>query len=620
MNHHRVFSFIVIFLLLIGSAHAVEVPLNQRLAQTNRAIAAANAQWRAGDSFITQMPMDDFVVMLGVDPQAPKRQAAPWMPETSIKDVPALFDWRDVEGRNFVTPVKYQGRCGSCVAFGCVAAIESGIMVRDDNSYLNIDLSEQHAFNCCYFSGCDFGSNASFLLGSIMGVGVVDESCFPYMSGGTGYDYECGDACSDWNSRAFKIEDYNSIWGGVDMIKQAMLQHGPITATFSVYEDFKYYIDGVYEHVFGPLLGGHQVLLVGWQDENQCWIVKNSWSESFGEDGYFRIKWNSSGISLDCTIVDVGDDPYLPGELPGGNCVELANHLYGTCGYGYEMDGQTLSAEAFLNQCNVGNIPQCVHSCHEQHASCNELAGCVGFCADQWCSMVFDYLYDTCELAVELEPGNPMPKAEAVALCNEVGYNSNAMKCILECVPQTDNCTQLDACMGECDLCLFPTVDFTADVVTAETAPLTVTFTTSVTIPDDCGPNVWHWDFGDGASTYDNSEVVQHTYQAEGTYSVELRVTNASGPGIKFAEELIYIGSPPVDDDTVDDDVVDDDIVDDDIVDDDIVDDDIVDDDAVDDDATDGDDDDDATDDDDNDVSPGDDDDDNDSDSGGCCG
>ncbi len=234
MSWQRLWLIAVIIGLLAGTASAVDLPTSQRISLTNKAIAAANANWRAGDSFIAQMPMDDFVTMLGVDLSLPQRQAAPWMPDKFVKDVPASFDWRNADGKNFVTPVKYQGRCGSCVAFGCVGAIESGIMIRDDNPVLNIDLSEQHAFNCSYFAGCDFGSNASTLLSSVMDAGVVDEECFPYMSGGTGFDYDCGDACADWNTRAFKIADYNSIWGGVEMIKQAMLQYGPIPAAFNV--------------------------------------------------------------------------------------------------------------------------------------------------------------------------------------------------------------------------------------------------------------------------------------------------------------------------------------------------------------------------------------------------
>jgi len=161
----------------------------------------------------------------------------------------------------------------------------------------------------------------------------------------------------------------------------------------------------------------------------------------------------------------------------------------------------------------------------------------------------------------------------------------------------SDARAELAACMAECPLCPFPTVDFTADVTTAETAPLAVTFTRQVSYPADCGRTVSHWDFGDGSSSYSPNDVIKHVYQQEGVYSVELRVTNGAGPGIAFKQDYIILGEQP-DDDTADDDAADDD-----------------DDDQADDDAADDDNDDQA---DDDQAAPGDDDDDD--DSGGGCG
>src|SRR5208337_3734072 len=43
---------------------------------------------------------------------------------------PDTYDWRNVGGRNFITPVRDQGNCGSCVSFGCVAAVEAACLIR----------------------------------------------------------------------------------------------------------------------------------------------------------------------------------------------------------------------------------------------------------------------------------------------------------------------------------------------------------------------------------------------------------------------------------------------------------------------------------------------------------
>jgi C1A family cysteine protease len=59
-----------------------------------------------------------------------------------------------------------------------------------------------------------------------------------------------------------------------------------------VYEDFKHYKSGVYSYVSGKKLGGHAILLVGYDDKEQCFIVKNSWGPDWGENGFFRIAYS----------------------------------------------------------------------------------------------------------------------------------------------------------------------------------------------------------------------------------------------------------------------------------------------------------------------------------------
>jgi hypothetical protein len=80
-------------------------------------------------------------------------------------------------------------------------------------------------------------------------------------------------------------------------MKQALIDHGPLIICISVWEDFMWYLRGVYHHRWGPRVGGHVVTIVGYNDSQQCWIVKNSWGTKWGEDGWFRMSYDADMIA-----------------------------------------------------------------------------------------------------------------------------------------------------------------------------------------------------------------------------------------------------------------------------------------------------------------------------------
>ena len=82
-----------------------------------------------------------------------------------------------------------------------------------------------------------------------------------------------------------------------------MVTKGPVTAAFTVYEDFVNYKSGVYKHVTGSALGGHAVKIIGYGIDH--WIVVNSWNETWGDEGTFRIAFGECGIDSQCHAGDV---------------------------------------------------------------------------------------------------------------------------------------------------------------------------------------------------------------------------------------------------------------------------------------------------------------------------
>jgi hypothetical protein len=77
----------------------------------------------------------------------------------------------------------------------------------------------------------------------------------------------------------------------VAALKNALLTYGPLVTTMNVYSDFYSYARGVYSYVSGSYQGGHAVAIIGYDDTNQCFIVKNSWGTEWGELGFFRIDY-----------------------------------------------------------------------------------------------------------------------------------------------------------------------------------------------------------------------------------------------------------------------------------------------------------------------------------------
>jgi C1A family cysteine protease len=209
-----------------------------------------------------------------------------------------------VGGKNFITPIKNQGGCGSCVAFGVAATAEGTLRRQRNDPNLNVDYSEAHLFYCYARDEgrrCNNGWWPSRALNALRDKGVVDEACFPYTAG----DQVCK-LCSNWQSRLTKITGWHSITSTAQM-KEWLSTKGPLVACYTVYQDFYNYHGGIYRHVSGGVVGGHCVSCVGYNDAQKYWIMKNSWGPGFGENGYFRIAYGECGIDSSMDAIEGGD-------------------------------------------------------------------------------------------------------------------------------------------------------------------------------------------------------------------------------------------------------------------------------------------------------------------------
>ena len=268
--------------------------------EINDAIHVKGAKWIAKENPISMLPLKERIKRLGAMEELNTGAAADESPSGAVT-LPSAFDWRNYNGGNYVSPVRDQGSCGSCWAFSTTAALESKALITFGWPNTNLDLSEQIVVSCTDSlapsgdarpNDCESGGYASTASDFLKYTGTSLESCYYY----TALDGTCSSACSNWQGNVYKFTSWSSVVSGgtadANAIKNAVYTSGPVVAWFKVYNDFYSYHSGVYSYTSGSYLGNHFVLVVGWDDSHNAFIVKNSWSASWGESGYFRISYS----------------------------------------------------------------------------------------------------------------------------------------------------------------------------------------------------------------------------------------------------------------------------------------------------------------------------------------
>ena len=279
------------------------------LQQLSAELKKAGAPWEmdAGTE-MAQLTESERRVRLGVTPPAGETSleeaiqldanrkaptAAEVMAESAAAGTPTTFDLRDVSGKDYSTPVRNQGACGSCVAFGSVAVMESTLKFSRKDANLAVDLSEAQMFYCHAAEegrNCGNGWWPDKAFEKAKTKGVTFENYFPYTSGNQGCSLQSG-----WQQERATSLGHTKLGSRAD-IKKWISTRGSVTGCFIVYQDFFSYRSGVYKHVSGSSVGGHCVEIIGYDDVLQCWICKNSWGTNWGEGGYFRIGYGEAQI------------------------------------------------------------------------------------------------------------------------------------------------------------------------------------------------------------------------------------------------------------------------------------------------------------------------------------
>lgn len=286
--------------------------VKQQIKEVQAAIEKTGAKWTAGETSVSSTPEDwKYLVGLNFEPV----DAEP-IELVAAAELPPALDWREANG-NFVTGPKNQKKCGSCWAFSMTGALESYTLLKNNTPGRDLDLSEQVMLSCSGAGSCSGGRLSA---GFLQRTGLPEESAYPY----TAANGSCSSAAPGWQAGAVKIGAWGSVSQSLNAIKTALVKYGPLPIAFMVYEDFMHYKTGIYSYATGKRLGGHAVLLVGYNDAEKYFSVKNSWDTGWGEQGYFRIAYsqldNSVNFGLSTIAYRTAKD-----ELPAGEAARAAS-------------------------------------------------------------------------------------------------------------------------------------------------------------------------------------------------------------------------------------------------------------------------------------------------------
>ena len=375
----------------------------------NKNLRENNESWVAGETSVSKLSYAEKKAMFGDGSVAPQggfeyysggvfgSASLMQTQSTPSTNLPSSWDWRNRNGKNYISPIKNQGTYNLCWAFASVAAVESVFNIYY-NDLLNYDLAEKEYF-CGTFNNLSlipntwssgsgvYGGYIYQGIGYLSTFGVVEESCIPYTLNSsnnliessctlaasvdcTNYTFTNGvcaygdTACASCKNKSlskgnsacaskkiFSISDFNyvgadylSVVTDLNVLKRTLIEKGPLAMGSDFFNVTNYDKN---------ITSGHAMLLVGYETDSQgrtILIFKNSYGVNWGVNGYAKTyvpEMSQVFYVFNPTIKSNGTNPVV-------NCVDEDNDSYCSWGIGSKPSSCSSSCNS-LEDCDDSN-------------------------------------------------------------------------------------------------------------------------------------------------------------------------------------------------------------------------------------------------------------------------